>query len=189
MGCDSAEACLREIEAAHAQTRTMTARFVQTKHLSLLKEPLVSSGRFAFKAPDRVLWAIEQPRPATIVVRGSEVVIPGLSPEDRRALAMTPLAAAAQQMGAMFAGSVAALARDFVVDAHGHAGGITVGLVPRAAAWKEAFQSMELRFVRPDLGVREIRMEDRLGDRLEIVLRDVQRNVDLPESTFAVPGE
>jgi outer membrane lipoprotein-sorting protein len=46
---------------------------------------------------------------------------------------------------------------------------------------------MTIRFTQPELVVRDIELEDALGDRLEISLRDVVRNGDVPDSVFAVP--
>jgi outer membrane lipoprotein-sorting protein len=82
--CDSTDSCLRAIEAAQADARTVSARFTQTKHLSLLDEPLVSSGRFMFRRPDRIRLDIESPRPATIVITGREISIPGSPSATRR---------------------------------------------------------------------------------------------------------
>jgi outer membrane lipoprotein-sorting protein len=35
--------------------------------------------------------------------------------------------------------------------------------------------------------VSSMRLDDALGDRLEVELRDVQRNVELPDALFAQP--
>lgn len=184
LACDTTEACLREIETARSGVVTMTARFVQTKHLSLMTEPLVASGHFAFERPDRILWAIEKPRPVRIVVRGGEVIIPGLAAEDRRALESAPLAAVGRQLAALFAGPLENLQRDCELDARGDGKEIRLRLEPRRESWRDVFRSMEVRFRRPDLVIDRIRMEDALGDHLEIVLKDVQCNVELPSSTF-----
>src|SRR5260221_5677279 len=91
--CDSTDACLKAVEAAQAETRTISAHFTQTKHLSLLEEPLVATGRFLFKRPDRMRLDIELPRPATILINGRDIHIPGMSESDQQQLAITPMAA------------------------------------------------------------------------------------------------
>lgn len=185
--CDSTDACLRALEVAQADTRTISARFVQTKYLSLLDEPLVSSGRFLFKRPDRMRLEIESPRPATILISGRDISIPGLQPQERQALASSPMAAMFTELGALFSGSPTALRAHFDVEAVAAADGIDITLVPTLPAWQRLFRRIGLRFVAPQFTVSRMRLDDSLGDRLEIDMRDVQRNVDLPDHLFTDP--
>ena len=182
--CASTETCLHEIEQAQQDTRTITAHFVQVKHLSLLDEPLTSTGRFVFKRPDRVLLEIEQPQPARVVIKGQDVQIPNLSERDRQALAMAPMGAMFTQLSAIFTGAPQALRSNFDVDAREDEGTIHITLVPRREARQRMFRQIDLRFARPELLAREIRLEDAFGDHLEITLRDAQRNTEVPDSTF-----
>lgn len=184
--CDSSEACLAAIEAAQADTRTLNARFTQSKRLSLLDEPLVSTGRFVFARPDRMRLEVDSPHPAVIVVNGRDVRIPGLAGPDAEQLAHSPLAALFTELGAMFGGSPAALRRNFEVQAVAAGDGITVTLTPTLPAWQNLFRIIELRFGGPALILQAMRMEDSLGDRLDIVMSDVVRNRDVPADAFAV---
>jgi len=182
--CASTETCLQAIERAQLDTRTITAEFVQVKHLSLLDEPLVSSGRFVFKRPDRMVLNIEQPQRTSVVIKGQDVQIPNLPEHERQALGMAPIAAMFTQLGAIFTGSMSVLRQGFDVAAHEEDATIRVYLVPRQAAWKQMFQTIDICFGGPDLLAQEVRLVDALGDSLEITLRSVQRNVDVPDSTF-----
>jgi outer membrane lipoprotein-sorting protein len=182
--CDSTDSCLRAIEAAQARTETISARFTQTKHLSLLNEPLVSTGRFVFKRPDRMRLEVESPRAATILVKGREITIPGISDADKRQLAMTPMASMFGALGGMFGGSADALRQHFRVAAVAADGGIEVTLTPTVPEWQRLFTTIQLRFTGPDLVMSAMRLDDPLGDRLDIVMSDVQRNRDVPDSAF-----
>lgn len=182
--CDSTPSCLTRIEAAQADTRTVSARFTQTKHLSLLDEPLVSTGRFTFKRPDRVRLDVETPRQATVLVNGRDISIPGMTESDKKQLGMTPMAQLFTELGAMFGGSPAALQKHFDVVAQGTDAGITVTLTPKLADWQRLFRRIQLRFAEPELTLAAMELDDPLGDRLEIVMSDVQRNADLPDSVF-----
>jgi len=182
--CTSTETCLRAIEAAQQQTHTITADFVQVKHVSLLDEPLVSSGRFVFKRPDRIRLQIEQPQPAIVIINGSDVQIPNLPERDRQALAMAPTTALFTQLGAIFTGSTHALQDGFDVTATQDGAAIQVKLVPRLASWQRMFRTIEIRFAGADLMAEAIRLEDGFGDRLDITLRNVQRNTDVPDALF-----
>jgi outer membrane lipoprotein-sorting protein len=184
--CSSTDSCLGAIEAAQTGTRSVSARFTQTKHLSLLDEPLVSTGRFFFEQPDRVRLEIETPRAATIVVNGRDISIPGLTERDKEQLAMTPMASMFSELGGMFGGSAENLRRNFAVAAAPEDGAIALTLTPTVPAWQRLFRTIQLRFTEPDLVLGAMRFEDALGDRVEIVMRDVQRNPDLPDSLFTI---
>lgn len=182
--CGSTEECLAAVQRAQQDTRTLSAAFVQTKHLSLLDEPIVSTGKFVFKQPDRVRLDIETPQPATVVITSKGIRIPNLPERDRQAMAMAPTGAAFGQLGAIFSGSPQTLKQSFEITAREQGGDIQMTLVPRDASWKQTFHSVELAFAGPELLVRQIRIEDGLGDHLEIELHDVRRNVDVPDSRF-----
>ena len=184
--CGSTDACLRAVEAAQRDLATFTARVVQAKQLGLIEEPLVSEGRLAFKRPDRILWEIDQPEPVRIVIDGDGLHVPGLSDDERRALERASAGQLVRQLGAIFAGDVAALRGGFEASATEGGGAIVVELVPRDDSLRTAIAKMELRFARPELLVRSIRLENSLGDRLEIRLEDVERNADVPDSAFSV---
>ena len=164
----------------------MTAAFVQVKHVSLLDEPLVSSGRFIFRRPDRILLKIEQPQPLTVTITGRDVHIPNLPERERQALGMAPMAAMFTQLSAIFTGSMQALEQGFEVAAAEDDSAIQVNLVPRQESWKRMFRSIQLRFAGPELFVQKIRLDDALGDSLEITLSDVQQNIDIPDAMFDI---
>jgi outer membrane lipoprotein-sorting protein len=185
--CTSTDSCLQAVDAAQAETRTISARFTQTKHLSLLDEPLVATGRFTFKRPDRMRLDIESPHAATVLINGRQISLPGLSESDRQQLGMTPMAAMFTELGAMFAGSPSALRQHFDVVAEPVDGGILVTLTPTVPDWQRLFRTIRLRFVGPDLVIGAMQLDDALGDRLDIAMNDVERNRDVPDSLFAAP--
>jgi outer membrane lipoprotein-sorting protein len=185
--CADTDACLRQIEAAQRTTESLRARFTQTKYMSLLNEPLVATGRFAFKRPDRVLWEIEHPDRATVIINGGQLVIPGLPDSEREALSTLPVATALSQIGALFAGDVKALRETFAATAQQDVAGIHVRLVPRQQVTQGMFSRIDLTFAAPDLTLRTIRMENRLGDRVEVAFDEVTVNAPVPDALFTVP--
>ena len=185
--CTSTDTCLQQIESAQRATASIQARFTQTKHMSLLQQPLVATGRFSFKRPDRVRWQIEQPDPATVIINGGRLVIPGLPENERRALETMPVATALGQFSALFAGDLSAVRDSFDATAEQGDVGIAVRLVPRQQGAQGMFTRIDLTFAAPDLTLRMIRLENRLGDRVEVVLEDVVVNAALSDALFAVP--
>ncbi|MBX3024710.1 outer membrane lipoprotein carrier protein LolA [bacterium] len=185
--CDSTATCLAALNAAQAATRSVDARFVQTKHVSLLDQPLISTGRFRFRRPDHVRLDIETPRPSTILIAGRAVTIPGLPPSEQRALADSPMAAMFTELGAVFAGNLDRAPAHFAIVARADGDDIEVTLTPTAPDFQRLFRAITLRFAGAAPTVRSMRLDDELGDRLEVELRDVAYNVDLPDALFAQP--
>jgi len=49
------------IKEAASGVKTVEARFVQRKHLKILSRPILSHGRFVFRAPDSIRWEYTDP--------------------------------------------------------------------------------------------------------------------------------
>lgn len=80
---DPHESILRSwIEASSRLTR-FEAEFRQTRHLKALTQPLVSTGRVWFSAPDQFRWELGDP-PQSVAVRSGDTLLI-LSPRLRRA--------------------------------------------------------------------------------------------------------
>jgi len=62
------EKVVAEINARQEKIETLRADFRQEKTLSLLASSEVSTGRFAFAKPNRVLWSYETPKPVTMLI-------------------------------------------------------------------------------------------------------------------------
>jgi outer membrane lipoprotein carrier protein len=187
VSCGSTKDCLHAIEEAQRETRTLQADFEQVKQVALLEKPLVSRGRLFFKRPDRVRLEVTEPKPAILLIRGSQIEIPGVSEADRESLSMTPAASMFSRLGALFTGATRELEEDFTLSARSDGDAIEVALEPKQERWQKILRRMELRFAGPELLLAAIRIEDPLGDRLRIAMREVRRNVELDESLFE-PG-
>lgn len=185
--CESTDACLRAIEASQRETRALAARFEQTKHLSLMSQPLVTRGRFAFKAPDEVLWQIDDPK-VTVRIDQRGVHLPDLPAAEAEMASLGPFSEMMRELSGLFRGSLATVQRSFDVTATGDTAGIRVHLVPRSPQWQGMFRSIDLTFAAPDLVMQAIHIEESLGDSLDIVFSDVHRNDGVANAAMGVPG-
>ena len=61
-----AQSCRQMVSKAQRSVVSLRARFVQTKRIALLREPLVSRGTLEFARPNRVRWKVESPEPMEI---------------------------------------------------------------------------------------------------------------------------
>jgi outer membrane lipoprotein-sorting protein len=179
--CETAAACRRAIEASQRDTRTFSARFVQTKHLSLMSEPLVSTGRFALR-PGEVLWVLDEPRVRVRIDRDG-VHVPTMGAAEQADLA--PFGALFRELAAVFTGSWDRLEDSFAVSVTPEEHAVRVRLTPRSAEWQRVFHAMDLSFTTPTLVLSAIRLEESLGDSLEIQFSDIHRNDAVAAAAFA----
>jgi hypothetical protein len=179
--CDDPASCLQTIEERQRATQSLSARFVQTKRLSLMNEPLVSTGRFAFKQPDQMLWQIDDPR-VTVRIDEQGIHLPGLAHGEQADLA--PFSKVLREISGLFTGSWSSIQANFDVEVEPNEARVRVHLVPRSDEWRRLFRSMDLSFARPELMLQTIRLEEALGDSVEIVFSDVHRNDAVAAAAF-----
>ena len=173
--CAGTDACLQLIEASQRTTRALCARFEQTKHLSLLAEPLVTRGQFAFREPDQVLWRVDEPAITVHIDRNGIHLpdVPGLKDE---VAALAPFSAMMRQLSGLFTGSLNAVRTTFEVTAAPDGGAIRIHLVPRDPQWQRMFRSIDVWFAQPEWIVTALHIDEALGDSLDIRFSDLHRN-------------
>jgi hypothetical protein len=161
---DSSAAGLDSLLALMAQRRHGEADFTEIKTLSMLKQPLESSGVLIYDAPDHLEQRITRPRPQSVVLdRG--VVTLQVGPH-RRVLRLADypqLAPLIEGIRATLAGDRAALERLFELDFSGSLEHWQLRLEPRAAQLAASLQRIELQG--EGAAVREVRVQQSDGDR------------------------
>lgn len=55
--------------------KTYSADFTETKHLSFLKNPTISSGKMYMKSPNKVLWQYVKPETTTILFSDQKIIL------------------------------------------------------------------------------------------------------------------
>jgi outer membrane lipoprotein-sorting protein len=186
--CVGTDACLQVIEASQRTTRALSARFEQVKHLSLLNEPLVTRGQFAFHEPDQVLWQVDDP-PIMVRIDHDGVHLPDLPGAKDEVAALAPFSAMMRQLSGLFTGALSTVRNSFEVSAAPAGDAIRIHLVPREAQWQRMFRAIDVSFAAPDWVVATIHIEEALGDSLDITFSDVHRNDDVANAALgAVPA-
>lgn len=74
---------LKRFDEVQAKLQSLSAEFTETTRSPLLKEPIVSKGRFFLTKPSSVLWEYTSPEVMRFVIANDEYV--GVFPERRRA--------------------------------------------------------------------------------------------------------
>ncbi|MDR2861868.1 MAG: outer membrane lipoprotein carrier protein LolA, partial [Syntrophobacterales bacterium] len=62
-----------DLRRGTADISSVQADFVQSKHLKILKKPLLSQGRFCFQRPDSVRWEYDAPVRSVLLMNKGKV--------------------------------------------------------------------------------------------------------------------
>jgi len=174
-----------------SNVRTLSADFVQTRRLRMLRDPVIRSGRFWFQAPGSFRWELGVP-PETIAVRGKDAVFL-ISAKARKFTRQDPSAPAAKgglpdlpMMEFPMARDYTDFARRFEVrslkveDSH-----CTANILPRDARAQKFLEKVEVVFNTETgtLFAFEICLRD--GSALRNEFSNVQVNREIDPATFA----
>jgi hypothetical protein len=181
--CEGTDACLQVIEATQRTTRALAARWVQTKHLSLLAEPLITRGQFAFRQPDQVVWRVDDPA-ITVRIDRDGIHLPDLPGVKDEVAALAPFSSMMRQLSGLFTGALSSVRNTFEVTAAPDQRAIRVHLVPREPQWQRMFRAIDVSFAEPEWVVATIHIDEALGDSLDIAFADVHRNDEVANAAL-----
>lgn len=186
-----AQALLQRHAERSRGAKTLVADYVQRRTTELLKEPLVSKGRFLFvRDPAVVVFFASEPRPS--VVRLAESVYEVHRPQ-RKQLERFHLDGPelARGLFAAVGGDVDRLLRDFtlagVADGPAESGVVCLQLAPKTDAVRARVRGLDLTLQAADGMLREVAYRDPAGDRVAIeLLAPVLDPVDPPSPELKV---
>ena len=166
---------LAAVMARLATVQVSRARFTEQKTLAALTLPLSSSGRLAYRRPDRLEKITDWPRPEVLVVRGHalSLSIDGGPPETLDLAARPEIGALVEAILGTLAGDLPGLRRWYHVAAAGAPDGWHLTLTPRADALARLVRRVTIAGVDDGTGARidRITTEAANGDRTVMTIR------------------
>lgn len=162
---------LAQISAQMEQHPVVRAEFVQSKQMSVLKRPLVTSGHLVFSRRHGVLWQIEQPYRMSYVL-GEERIIEIAADGTRRERGLRDvpgLAEVGRVVRAMLGTNTVVLRELFEVSVQGSPEKWNIDLKPRQSQVAQFISGLHLaggRFVE------SIRIGETSGDTTQIRFRN-----------------
>ena len=147
-----------------AKERPAYARFHERKYLSLLAQPVESSGELSFTPPDRLEKRTILPKPETIVVDGPRLVVERGGRMQTLDLAQNPgVAVLIASIRGTLAGDLASLSREYSIRLDGNASDWRLVLRPSTPALTSLVERVEIGGV--DAQVRTVTIFQADGDR------------------------
>jgi hypothetical protein len=178
--------------AALAGAGGVRARYVESRHISLLREPLEEEGMLYFDPPDRLARHAERPIPGSVMVRGDQVVMRDATGEERVSIGDSEVARAfVEGLSVILRGDLEALRARYDAEwAPTPDSGWRLRLVPRSRLLRRFVEAIVVE----GNGARVLGMQrfEAGGDKTLSRFRDVEIGVSFsPEeerTLFGAPG-
>lgn len=178
---------IQQVSRAAAAMKTMQADFVQTKHLRMLGEKMVSRGRMCYQQSDKLRWEYTKPYAYTFILNGNSVM---MSKGGHRDVVDVNRNKVFREIARMMMSSVVGTcltdSRNFkvsmTVDKHTY----TATLLPQKKDVKAMFTRIVLVFNRRTSVVSKVTMYEKNGDRTEITLDNVRTGAAVSPTEFTI---
>lgn len=181
---------LLQLEKNLEKSRTIEAKFIQEKHLSLFNDALVSHGLFAFAAPDRLRWEITKPFHSLLVMNGREVskydFPDGKNPHKLSFPAADALSLVLNQIADIHQGKFAVEEENYDVEVDEEKTPSLI-LVPKSPRMRLMVSRIEIGFSKSLDSIASVVIRENGGDFTRIVFEDDRRNPTLPDTLFSIP--
>ena len=178
------DAAIALLKKANALESTMTFSFKVTRHSSMLKEALESTGNAAFSFPSQLCWETEKPSSNVFILDGNTVITGPVGSmrtidisENRRFQSIARSASRLQTAGLLSED-------DFEISVVKTDNMYKVEMTPLRRELRQLYTSITLFADAATGAVRVIQLIDVGGDSSTIKLSDIRRGVSLPSDTF-----
>lgn len=178
---------IQQVSRAAAAMKTMQADFVQTKHLRMLGEKMVSRGRMCYQQSDRLRWEYTKPYAYTFILNGNSVM---MSKGGRRDVVDVNRNKVFREIARMMMSSVVGTcltdSKNFKVSMTVDKQTYTATLLPQKKDMKAMFTRIVLVFNRRTSVVSKVTMHEKNGDRTEITLDNVRTGAAVSPTEFTI---
>ena len=180
------DAIRRKLNEATARITTMQCDFVQTKHLSVLNDKMVSKGRMYYQKSDRLRWEYATPYTYVFILSGHEILLKNKNRSDIIDVNQNRMFREIVQIMLSSVVGDCLDDRNFKSTLTATAAEYVATLVPQRKNMKQMFRQITLRFDRKNLCVTRVELTEKNNDRTVIELSNIHLNETLPGDLFLV---
>ena len=178
---------IQQINAVASRMRTMQCDFVQTKHMKMLNDKMVSRGKMYYQQSDKLRWEYTSPYTYTFVLNGSRVL---LSKGKRNDVINVNQSKFFKEIARIMMNSVVGKClsdkKDFRTSIATTNSEWIATLVPQRKEMKQMFQKIVLHFNKSRKMVSMVELVEKKGDRTVIQLTNVKTNSPINAKVFSV---
>src|SRR5689334_1469738 len=174
---------VNRLQALHETSNSLEANFREERHMSMLKDAVVSQGKIWFTMPDKIRREIGGSTPSTTVINGRKMVIfyPKFKEAEAYDLEKRPMLKDSLQ--ALTAGlNFRQVATYYNIEGTQEGNEYQVVLTPKGAAIRKVVKSVTLTMDR-NLTPQHVIFESARGERVNVTYSDVRRD-PVPDSVY-----
>ena len=176
----------RRLNEATARITTMQCDFVQTKHLSVLNDKMVSKGRMYYQKSDRLRWEYTSPYTYVFILSGHEILLKNKNRSDIIDVNQNRMFREIVQIMLSSVVGDCLDDRNFKSTLSTTAAEYVATLVPQRKNMKQMFRMITIRFDRKNLCVTRVELTEKNNDRTVIELSNIHLNETLSGDLFLV---
>lgn len=175
------------INQAASQLQTLQCDFVQTKHLKMLNDKLVSHGKMYYKKSDKLRWEYTTPYHYIFILNGSQVL---LKNEKRNDIIDVNQNKVFKEIARLMMNSVVGKSlsdsRDFSSKISSSNSELIATLTPMRKDLKQMFKQISLYFSKSTSLVYKVILVEKNGDKTVIELKNAKKNEPVNTNVFKV---
>ena len=176
-----------KINQVAAQMKSMQCDFVQTKHLKMLNDQMVSKGKMFYQQSDKLRWEYTSPYRYTFVINGSKVQLKNNNRNDVIDVNKNKIF---KEITRIMMNSVVGKSllddKDFISNITSNNTEWIAKLKPVRKDLKQMFKEIYLHFNQKASMVSKVILIEKNGDKTIIELKDIRTNVPINANVFVV---
>lgn len=179
---------IKKINATASGLKSMSCSFVQTKHISLLSDKMVSEGNMYYSQPSKLRWEYTSPYKYLFIFNGTKVYVGNNSKKDVIDTNTNKVfKEVARIMMNTVTGKALSNTSDFTVNAEDAQTSWRITLVPKKKELKQMFAEIEMFFNKSNNMISELNIVEKNKDKTNIKFSDISTNKTLNANLFAIP--
>ena len=177
----------QKISRIASSIKTMSCDFIQTKHLKMLNDDMVSKGRMYYQQSNRLRWEYTLPYTYTFIINNDKVLLKNSQRNDVidvnsnklfkeiARIMMNSVVGNCLNDETSFKSSISVSGEEWVAT-----------LLPQRKDMKQMFQKIVLHFSQKQAVVTQVELIEKNGDRTIIDLKNIKTNETISANMFTI---
>ncbi len=178
---------IQKISKAAQSMTSMQCDFVQTKHMKLLNDNMVSYGKMYYQQNSKLRWEYTSPYTYTFILNDSKVLLKKGNRNDIIDVNQNKMfKEIARMMMNSVVGKCLTDKKDFKISVAETPEQYVATLLPQKKDMKQMFSKIILYVNKRQLSIAKVEMQEKKGDNTVIELKNIQLNKNINASVFAI---
>lgn len=183
----SQQEIIDHINKASSQMRSLECDFVQTKHLRMLNDKMVSTGNMYYQQANKLRWEYTSPYTYTFILNDNQVLLKNSTRSDVIDVNQSKIFKdIARMMMNSIVGNYLTDDGSFDVSIDSSSEEWVATLLPLKRDLKQMWSKLVLHFDPDRNSVVRVEMWERTGDRTIIELKNIKLNGSIDQATFNI---